>query len=77
MSKEEVTIEMMQYDQLLHHRHIFIKMKNPLLILLSMSGSNQTHMDQLRFMVLMVDYHIRMSMPDINDEDYFPPVTEL
>ena len=28
-------------------------------------------------MVLMVDYHIQMSMHEINDEDYFPPVTEL
>ena len=25
----------------------------------------------------MVDDHIRMSMPDLNDEDYFPPVTDL
>ena len=34
-------------------------------------------MDKLRFMVLMVDDHIRMSMTDLNDEDYPPLVTEL
>ena len=28
-------------------------------------------------MVLMVDGHIRMYMPDLNNENYFPPVTEL
>ena len=28
-------------------------------------------------MVLMVDDHIRMSMPEINYEDYSPPVTYL
>ena len=28
-------------------------------------------------MVLMVDDCIRMSMSEINYEDYFPPVTEL
>ena len=28
-------------------------------------------------MVLMVDYHIRMYMPEINDEYDIPPVTEL
>ena len=44
---------------------------------MSMADSNQPHTDKLRFMVNMVDYHIRMSMSDLNDEDYFPPVTEL
>ena len=34
-------------------------------------------MDKLRFMVLMVDDHIRMSMYELNDENYFPPVPEL
>ena len=29
-------------------------------------------MDKLRFMVLMVDDHIRMSMSELNDEDYLP-----
>ena len=52
-------------------------MPNPLLIILRMANSNQPHMDKLRFMVLMVDYYIRMSMPELNDEYYFPPVTEL
>ena len=47
-------------------------MAEPLLVLLRMFNSNQPHMDKLRFMVLMVDDHIRMSMPDLNDEDYFP-----
>ena len=52
-------------------------MTKPILILLSMADSNQPHMNKLRFRVLMVDDHIRMYMPYINDEDYFPPVTEL
>ena len=34
-------------------------------------------MDKLRFMVLMVDDHTRMSMPVPNYEYYFTPVTEL
>ena len=42
-----------------------------------MSDSNQTHMENLRFIFLMVDDHIRMSMPEINDKDYLLPVTEL
>ena len=52
-------------------------MAKPLLILLRMADSNQPHMDKLRFMVLMFDDHIRMYMYELNDEDYFPPVTEL
>ena len=28
-------------------------------------------------MVLIVDDHIRISMPELNDEDYSPPVTYL
>ena len=51
-------------------------MSKPLLIFLSMADSNEPHMDNIRFMVLMVDDQIRMSMSEINDEDYFPPVTE-
>ena len=47
-------------------------MSNPLLILLRMADSNQPHMDKLKFVVLMFDDHIRMSMPEINYEDYFP-----
>ena len=43
---------------------------------MSMANSNQPHTDKLRFMVLTVDYQIRMSMPELNDEDYFTPVTE-
>ena len=68
---------MIKDDQSFHQKHIFIKMAEPLLILLSMADSTQTHMDKLWFMVLMVDDHIRMSMPELNNEDYFPPVTEL
>ena len=52
-------------------------MEHPLLIILRMSDSNQPHMENLGFMVLMVDGHIRMYMPDLNNENYFPPVTEL
>ena len=52
-------------------------MAKPLLILLRMYESNKPHMDKLRFMVLMVDDNIRMSMPEINYEDYFTLVTKL
>ena len=48
-----------------------------LLILLRMADSNQPYMGKLRFMNLMVDDQIRMSIPEINYEDHFPPVTEL
>ena len=46
-------------------------MAKPLLILLMMAYPNHLHMDKLRFMVLMVDDHTRMSMPELNYEDYF------
>ena len=72
LRKEEGTVAMIKDDQSFHQRHIFIKMAKPLLILLRMADSNQPHMDKLRFMVLMVDDHIRMSLPDINDKDYLP-----
>ena len=42
-----------------------------------MADSNHPHMYKLRSVVLMVDDRIRMSMPEINDEDYSPPVPEL
>ena len=68
---------MVKGDQSFHQRHIFIKMANPILILLRMADSNHPHVDKLWFMVLMVDDHIRMSMSELNDEDYFLRVTEL
>ena len=52
-------------------------MAKPLLILMRMDNSNHPHMDKLLFMVLMVDDHISISIPELNDEDYFPPVMEL
>ena len=52
-------------------------MAKPLLILLRLSDSNQPHMYKLRSVFLMVYDHIRMSMPEINYEYYFPAVTEL
>ena len=52
-------------------------MPNPIFILLRMADSNQPHMYNLRFMVLMVDDYIRISMPELNDEDNLPPVTYL
>ena len=52
-------------------------MAKPLLIILRMVYSNQPHMDKLRFMVLMFDDCIRISIPDLNHEEYFPPVPEL
>ena len=57
---------MIKGDQSFHQRHILIKMTKPILILLSMADSNQPHMNKLRFRVLMVDDHIRMSMSEIN-----------
>ena len=57
--------------------HIFIKIAKPLLILLRIANSNQSHMDKIQLMLLMFDDHIRMSMSELNDEDYFSPVEEL
>ena len=57
---------MIKGDQSFHQRHNFIKMAKPLLDLLKMTNSNQPNMDNLRFMVLMVDDNIRMSIPDLN-----------
>ena len=74
LKKEEGTVAMIKEYQYFHQRHIFIKMEKPILILLGVADSNQPHTEKLRFIVLMVDYHIRMSMTDLNDEDYFPPV---
>ena len=42
-----------------------------------MADSNQPHMYNLRLIVLMADYHIRILMPKLNYEDYLPPVTYL
>ena len=77
LRKEEGTVEMIKDDQSFHQRHILIKIAKPILILLRMSKSNQPHMDKLRFMVLIVDDHIRMFMYELNYEDYFPTVTEF
>ena len=74
LSNEEVTFSMIKDDQYFHQSHIFIKMEIPLLIIMRMSDSNQTHMENIRFMVLMVDNNIRMSMPELNDE-YYPSPT--
>ena len=52
-------------------------MAKNLLIILKMDDSNQTHMDKLQFVVLMVDDHIRISMPELNDDGFFPSVTDL
>ena len=75
LRKEEETVVMIKYNQSFHRRHIFIKMAKPLLIILRMDNSRHPHMDKIRLMVLMVDDHTRMYMPELNDEDYFPPVT--
>ena len=52
-------------------------MAKPILILLRVADSNQPHTDKLRLMVLMVDYNIRISITELNDEEYFSPVTEF
>ena len=77
LGKEEGTVVMIKDNQSFHQRHIFIKRTKPLLILMRMADSNQPHTDKLRSIVPMVDDHIRMSMPDLNDEDYLPPAIEL
>ena len=59
----------MKDDQYFHQRQIFTKMANPLLILLMMANSNHPLLDNLRFMVIMVDDNTRMSMPELNDKD--------
>ena len=66
---------MIKYDQPFHQRHIFIKMAEPLLILMRMAESNQPHMEKILSMVPMVYDRISMSMSEINDEDHFPPIT--
>ena len=76
-NKEEVIISMIKDDQYFHQMQIFIKMTKPLLIFLIMADSNHPHIHNLWFMVIMVDDQIRMSMPEINGDEYFPPVTEL
>ena len=52
-------------------------MSKTLLILLRMVDSNQPPMENLRSMVLMVDDHIRIFMPELNDEDYISSVPYL
>ena len=58
---------MIKDDQYFHQMHISIKLAKLILISLRMANSNQPHMDKLRFMFLVVDDHIRISMPGIND----------
>ena len=77
LRKEEESDEMITYDQYFHPRQIFTKMAKHLLIIMSMDDSNQTHMERLRSMVLIFDDHIRMSMTDINDEDYPHPCNRV
>ena len=76
LRKEELTIAMIKDNQYFYQRKIFIKMAKPLLNILRMAESNHPHMDKLRFMVLMVYDHIRMSMSEINNGYYLRPVTE-
>ena len=52
-------------------------MANHLLIILMMADSNHPQMENLGFMVLIVDDHIRMFMSNLNNKDYLPPVIEL
>ena len=77
LRKEEGIFAMIKDNQSFHQRQIFIKMSKPLLILMKMADSNQPHKYKLRFMVLMVDDQISISMSELNDEDYFLHVTEL
>ena len=74
LSKDEGTVAMIKDNHYFHQRNIFIEMEKPLFIILRIADSNQPHMENILFMVLVVDDHIRMSMPELNGEDYFPPV---
>ena len=74
LRNEEGNVTMIKDDQSFHQRHIFIKMAKLLLILLMVADSNQPHMDKLRFIFLVVDGCIRMSIPELNDEYYVLPV---
>ena len=65
LRKEEGTAAMIKDDKYFHKRHIFIKITKHLLIILRMYDSNQPHTEKLRFMVLMVDDHMRMSMSEL------------
>ena len=62
---------MIKDHQYFHQRHIFIKMENHFLIIMSMADSNQPHLYKLLFVVLVFDDHIKMSMPELNDGDCF------
>ena len=77
LRKEEGTVAMKKRRSILSSKANLHKMEKPLLILMRMVDSNQPHMDKLRFMVLMVDYHIRMSTPKLENKNYFPPIPEL
>ena len=63
--------------QSFNNRKILIKMAKPLLIILRMANSNRPHTEKLRFMVLMVDDQIRMSMTELNEEDTPPPCNRV
>ena len=68
VGKGEETVAMIKDNQSLYETYIFIKMTKPFVILLRMAKSNQPRMDKLQFMVLIVDHHIRMSMPESNGD---------
>ena len=72
--KEEGTVAIIK-DQSFHKKYIWLKIEKNILNIMRMANSNKPQMDKLQFMVLMVDDHIRMSMPELINEEYFPPVT--
>ena len=77
LSNEEGTAAMIQNYLSFHQSWIWMKMLKPLLFILMMADSNHRHMDKLWFMVLIIYDHVKMSMPDLNNEDYLTPVTDL
>ena len=72
LRKEEGSVAMIKDNHFFHQMHIFVKTAKPLLVILRMTNSNHPHMDKLRLMVLMVDDPIRLSMPELNYEDFLP-----
>ena len=69
LRKEEGNVAMIKNNQSFNQRHIFIKMEKPLFIILRMASSNHPHTDKLWIIALTVDDIIRMSMPELNDEN--------
>ena len=77
LRKEEGTVAMIKDSHYFNQRQIIIIMEKLLLILMRMDESNHPHTENLWFMIPMVNDHIRMSLLELNNDDYLPPIPEL